>query len=72
MTVNKKLSDIANQLGEVVKEQMRDAKNALDKLPPGATKEALGDLLRKSSSGKISHEAAQKEIKKIIDNGGTD
>lgn len=66
--VNRKLFDIAAQLGDVVKEQMGEAQKALSKLPEGKTKEELTTLLRRSSSGKISHEDAQKEIQKIIKN----
>lgn len=64
--VNKKLFDIAAQLGDVVKEQMGEAQKALSNLPEGDTKKNLATLLRKASSGKISHEEAQKEIQKIL------
>lgn len=66
--VNQKIFDIANQLQDVVKEQMGEAKKALQGLPEGETKKSLDSLLKQAATGKLSHDDAQKELSKIIKN----
>lgn len=66
--VNEKIFKIADQLRDVVQQQMAQAKTALGALPDGETKDKLQELLRRASSGKVSHVDAQKEVQKIINN----
>lgn len=66
--IDSKLSHITDQLKNVVNEQLSVAKDALAKMPEGETKEKLGALLRGASTGKVSSEDAQKELKKILEN----
>lgn len=68
MIVNDKIFQIAGELKNVVHEQMEQAQEAIGNLPEGETRDKLKDLLRRASSGKISHDDAQKEIQKIIAN----
>lgn len=69
--VNKEIFKIADQLQGVVQEQMEQAKQALSNLPEGRTKKSLEDLLKRASTGKVSHVDAQREVQKIIKNAST-
>jgi hypothetical protein len=66
--IDSKIQDIAGQLKNVVNEQLAVAKDALTKIPDGDTKQNLEALLKKASTGKLSSEDAQKELKKILSN----
>lgn len=66
--INKEIFKIADRLQGVVGQQMSKAKEALLSLPEGETKKNLESLLRKASSGKVSHEDAQRELEKIVKN----
>lgn len=69
--VNKEIFKIADQLQGVVQEQMKQAKQALANLPEGETKTNLENLLKRASTGKVSHHDAQREVQKIIKDANT-
>lgn len=69
--INKEIFKIADQLQGVVQQQMKQARQALANLPEGETKSNLEDLLRRASTGKVSHVDAQREVEKIIKNANT-
>lgn len=68
--VNEEIFKIANQLQDVVKQQMSEANKALSVLPNGDTKKRLENLIKRASTGKLSHADAQREIQKIIKDAG--
>lgn len=66
--INKEIFGIADQLKNVVDQQMKLAKEAIANIPEGETKNNLQDLLKRASSGKVTHADAQREIQNIMKN----
>lgn len=66
--VDQKIFKIADQLKNVLNEQMATAQKSLLSLPEGETKSKLKKLLSAAASGKLSQGAAQKELQKIMSN----
>lgn len=64
--INKEITDIAKSLQNVVSQQMQIAQDVLAQIPEGEIKSDLTDLLKRASSGKISHLDAQKQVQKIV------
>lgn len=67
---NEELQDIAKRLGTVVEQKKAQALQSLKQLPEGALKTRLAGLMDRASSGEVSLEDAQREIKKIIQDVG--
>lgn len=68
--INPKILEIANQLQDVVQEQVGEANKALANMPDGKTKDKLKGLLKSAQSGNLKPEDAQREITKILSNAG--
>ncbi len=70
--IDPEIIQLGNKLKKVVDQQVKIAKEAIDKVPDGDLKTDLNDLLKRASSGKVTQQEAQREIAKIMKDAYTD